>query len=127
MGKSRTRSHGAAPAPAFVASGSSWLRQILAFAELEEHFKAAVPWADQTGCIQKDLSNEECLQELIDHLALKKFPAMRLRNARDVFASALTTKVGEEDVYSVSTAASIIETNTLMSEEAVCALSEFPV
>jgi len=71
-----------------------WLHQLLASSELHKHFEKVAAWADQNGCIQSDLSDEECLQELIDHLALKKFSkvltAARLQRA--VFALSGSTK-----------------------------------
>jgi len=98
-----------------------WLFQILASAEIIEHFKAAAIWADETGCTQQDfLCHEVCLQELIEHLSLKKFPAMRLRKARDAFASSVSACGRIEDVHSVSTAASIPETKIGMAAEAAC-------
>jgi len=137
MAKNWTWQDGVSPeveAPVCIDRSSDWLRRILATAELEEHCQAATAWADETGCIQKDLCNDECLQELIDHLSLKRFPAMRLRKARNIVASTCTSKGGEEDVQSVTTAASITETSILMGgapnswlQKAVCDLPELVV
>jgi len=138
MGRSRRRPDGVAPGgqasehlssikcpPGLSSVGCEsscffWLRQILASAELGEHFESAADWADETGCIQEDLlCHEECLQELIEHLSLKKFPARRLRKSRDAFAGALSSG-GCGDVHSVSTATSAMETQNGMAAEATC-------
>lgn len=99
--------------PCVAADGLDWLRQLLSSAQLDEHFQAAAAWADSTGCVQTDLDRDECLQELIDALALKKFPAQRLRNAHDTYACQ-----SDDGKNGASTVASMTEVAELSCEQA---------
>jgi len=65
-----------------------------------EHLEKAQAWVDETGCMEIDLHSDG-LEELIEHLKLKKFAATRLRKALDAAPEA-TVAVTEADVPKVA-------------------------
>merc|ERR1712110_806298 len=54
--------------------------------------KAAL-WVEEEGCVRSDLDTDEGLEELIEHLALKRFQVKRIRKARDT----CTRETADED------------------------------
>lgn len=57
------------------------MRNALAAAWLEEHIESASEWVEATGCVLSDLTEDDALVDLIDHLGLRKYEGKRLRKA----------------------------------------------
>jgi len=61
--------------------GYGWLRRLLEAAEVSDLFDKAAAWAEDAGCVESDLQDEEVLHDLLYHLELKRLQQKRLRKA----------------------------------------------
>jgi len=61
--------------------GYGWLRRLLEAAEVSDLFDKAAAWAEDAGCVESDLHDEEVLHDLLYHLELKRLQQKRFRKA----------------------------------------------
>jgi len=61
--------------------GYGWLRRLLEAAEVSDLFDKAAAWAEDAGCVESDLHDEEVLHDLLYHLELKRLQQKRFQKA----------------------------------------------